>query len=67
MSASPASVDWRKSKYCPNGRNCVEVASLPGARVAIRNSTLGDQSPMLDIQDWHEFLAKIAGRVEVGH
>jgi hypothetical protein len=29
---------WRKSGYSSAGGNCVEVASLPGGRMAVRDS-----------------------------
>jgi Domain of unknown function (DUF397) len=33
--AGPA---WRKSSYSGGGNQCVEVAALPGGRVAVRDS-----------------------------
>jgi len=41
---------WRKSSYSTgdgNGGQCVELAALPEGGVAVRDSKLGDQSPVV--------------------
>jgi hypothetical protein len=38
MSAAPAGMTWRKSTYSGCLGNCVEVATLYGGEVALRNS-----------------------------
>jgi hypothetical protein len=41
---------WRKSSFSTGeggGNECVELAALPDGGVAIRNSTLGDASPVV--------------------
>lgn len=52
MSSDPnkPTLTWRKSSYSTgdtNGGECVELASLPGGGVAVRDSKLGDQSPVI--------------------
>jgi Domain of unknown function (DUF397) len=34
----PAGATWRKSSHSGKNGNCVELACLPGERVAVRNS-----------------------------
>jgi hypothetical protein len=41
---------WRKSSFSTgegSGGECVELAALPEGGVAMRNSTLGDASPVV--------------------
>jgi hypothetical protein len=45
-----APLQWRKSSFSNgtgNGGACVELAPLPDGGVAMRNSTLGDTSPVI--------------------
>ncbi len=43
-----AKAPWRRSSYTgSNGGNCVEVAPLSGARVAVRDSKQYGQGPVL--------------------
>jgi hypothetical protein len=54
---------WRKSSYSGgNGGECVEVAVLPDARRAVRDSKDPD-GPVLvfDTGDWLAFIRKIRG------
>ena len=45
-------VSWRRSSYTgPNGGNCVEVAPLSGARVAVRDLRIRFSGRWLDIVD----------------
>jgi Domain of unknown function (DUF397) len=39
---------WRKSSYSGGSGTCVEVADLPAGR-AVRDSKLGDHSPVLAV------------------
>jgi hypothetical protein len=50
-------VAWRKSSYSgSNGGNCVEVAALPGNRLAVRDSKNPD-GPVLTFSraEWRSF------------
>ena len=51
---------WRKSSRSANQGNCVETAKL-GAHVGIRDSKLGDGSPVLRItgEDFSGLLASM--------
>jgi len=63
-----AAVSWRRSSYTgPNGGNCVEVAPLSGARVAVRDSKQYGQGPVLifDSQQWSALIGGIS-RGELG-
>ncbi len=51
--ASPdtASLQWRKSQHSnPNGA-CVEIAALPDAHIAVRNSRHPDGAVLIHSQD----------------
>lgn len=50
---------WRKSRHSGGNGNCVEVARLPGGRVAVRNSRFPD-GPAL-IYTCEEIAAFFAG------
>lgn len=49
---------WRKSSYSSGQGKCVEIGIAPGVR-AIRDSKLGDASPIIEITV-EEFAAFIA-------
>lgn len=50
---------WRKStRSGSSGGDCVETAK-PGVTVMIRDSKLGDASPVLRVDDWRGFLASV--------
>lgn len=45
-----APLAWRKSSFSDGsggGNECVELAALPDGGIAVRNSTLGDASPVV--------------------
>ncbi|WP_370943982.1 DUF397 domain-containing protein [Amycolatopsis sp. cg5] len=44
-----AGLHWRKSTYSNGQQECVEVANLPDNRKAVRDSKLGDESPILTV------------------
>lgn len=54
---------WRKSSYSGgNGGNCVEVAVLPDARRAVRDSKDPDGLALVfGTSDWLAFIKKIQG------
>lgn len=51
---------WVKSAYSGSQANCAEVASLPDARVAVRD-TKDRQGPVLtfDAGEWRRFAAQV--------
>jgi hypothetical protein len=59
MSAAVAAMAWRKSTYSGCLGNCVEVATLYGGQVALRNSR-HPRGPLL-IFDRGEMAAFLAG------
>lgn len=52
---------WRKSSYSGgNGGNCVEVAVLPDARRAVRDSKAPDGGALVfDTGDWVAFIERM--------
>jgi hypothetical protein len=47
MSRDPTPALWRKSTYSNSQAACVEVADLTAGGQAVRDSKLGDASPVL--------------------
>ena len=63
-SGMPASqlpvAEWRKSSYSNPSGNCVEIARLPGRRVAVRNSRFPDGPALiLTSAQWLPFLTAL--------
>ena len=55
-----AAAEWRKSSYSNPSGNCVEIARLPGRRVAVRNSRFPDGPALiLTSAQWLPFLTAI--------
>ena len=50
---------WRKATASGNN-GCVELAPLPDGGIAVRDSKLGDDSPILQF-DQHEFTSFVRG------
>jgi hypothetical protein len=40
---------WRKASFSTNQGNCVELAHLDTGRIGLRDSKLGDDSPVLTL------------------
>jgi hypothetical protein len=59
-----SSVTWRKSSYSGgNGGECVEVAVLPDACRAVRDSKDPDGGALVfDTSDWLAFIGSMKGR-----
>jgi hypothetical protein len=59
MDAELTQASWRKSTYSQANGACVEAASLPGPRIAIRDSK-NPAGPALVIaaEDWRTFLTR---------
>jgi Domain of unknown function (DUF397) len=54
-------IAWAKSSYSANTDSCVEVAPLPDGGMLIRDSKLGDASPVLRFTaaEWRAFVAGV--------
>jgi uncharacterized protein DUF397 len=51
---------WRKSSHSNPSGNCVEIAGLPGQRVAVRDSRRPDGPALLFSQaEWQTFLRSL--------
>jgi hypothetical protein len=63
MSAETAKFAWRKSSGSKTINDCVEAAPLPGGGAVLRDSKLGDGSPVLSFtaSEWTAFLAGARG------
>jgi hypothetical protein len=62
MSEQIGELVWRKAtKSSAEGSDCVEVAVLPQGGAAVRDSKLGDDSPVLEFNEgeWRAFLAGV--------
>ena len=59
-SASALDLDWVKSSFSGNNSNCVEVATLPDGRLAVRDSK-NEHGPALCFgsQGWDAFVAGV--------
>jgi len=57
MMSTPETMLWRKSPYSGGGQDCVEIASLPGAGIAVRQSKDPD-GPVLEFTapEWAAFV-----------
>ncbi|MFI7125947.1 DUF397 domain-containing protein [Nonomuraea sp. NPDC050153] len=66
MSRLSESAAWRKSTFCNGASACVEVAPLADGMVGVRDSKLGDASPVLvaTAAEWEMFLA--AAKADTG-
>jgi hypothetical protein len=60
MSASDRTA-WAKSSHSDANDNCVEVAPLPDGGMLVRDSKLGDASPVLRFTaaEWRAFVAGV--------
>ncbi|MTE14125.1 DUF397 domain-containing protein [Nocardia aurantiaca] len=59
---------WFKSTKSQGGETCVEAAHLSGGGVGVRDSKLGESSPVLvfDGQAWDRFTSAVkAGRFDL--
>jgi hypothetical protein len=58
--AGLASLAWKKSSASTANGNCVEVASLPVGRMAVRDSK-DKNGPILRFSrhEWHQFISEI--------
>jgi len=61
MDAELLNAPWRKSTHSQGNGDCVEVASLPGPRIAIRDSKDPAGSALvIAAGQWRTFLARSA-------
>ncbi len=62
MSTQQHHLTWRKSSFSNgSGGECVEIADLPDGGRAVRDSKLGDTSPILRFTptEWTAFIAGV--------
>jgi hypothetical protein len=54
-------VVWRKSSHSPSVNDCVEVAKIGGGGRLVRNSKLGEASPVVSYteSEWAAFLGGV--------
>jgi len=54
-------IRWVKSSFSAANTQCVEAAFLPGGRMLLRDSKLGDASPVLifTASEWEAFTAGV--------
>jgi hypothetical protein len=59
MNSEWTNATWRKSTKSNGSGDCTEVASLPGGLIGVRDSKLGESSPILAFtqSEWQAFLA----------
>ncbi|WP_067574084.1 DUF397 domain-containing protein [Nocardia acidivorans] len=58
---------WFKSSYSSSGGDCVEAAHLGGGKVGVRDSKLGDASPVFVFEpdSWDAFTTAVrAGKFD---
>lgn len=54
----PDSLSWRKSSHSGEGSECVETATLPDHRVAVRDSKHPDEAILVYAPaEWRAFIA----------
>ncbi|WP_433567361.1 DUF397 domain-containing protein [Nocardia sp. CA-151230] len=68
MTIDLSGAKWFKSSRSSSGKDCVEAAHLSGGRVAVRDSKLGEASPVLAFapETWDVFNAAVkAGKFDL--
>jgi Domain of unknown function (DUF397) len=60
INGTPSRTPWRKSSYSGQSNGCVEVADRPDGGKLVRDSKLGDNSPVLSFTA-HEWACFVAG------
>ncbi|TDC59279.1 DUF397 domain-containing protein [Actinomadura sp. GC306] len=57
-------LNWRKSSYSEADGNCLEVAHCTSGKISVRDSKLGDSSPILDFspREWFAFSQAVRSR-----
>jgi hypothetical protein len=59
MDAELADVTWRKSTHSQGNGDCIEVVSLPGRRIAVRDSKVpAGLAIVVPAQEWRAFLTR---------
>lgn len=62
LAAALHSAAWRKSSHSNPSGDCLELASLPGRRVAVRDSRSPESGALVFTWDeWRAFVAGVRG------
>ncbi|MET9490459.1 DUF397 domain-containing protein [Nocardia sp. NPDC006630] len=67
MNSDLSAAQWFKSTRSGSGKDCVEAAHLSGGSVWVRDSKLGESSPVLKFRpaEWDAFTAALqAGKFD---